>query len=75
MDKNLVMNTVYNSGLISLGAVGTLMAIKKLMKYEMGVSNMSQGILKLALAVSGESLLVKYAQKMGYVPEEPWKDQ
>ena len=75
MDKNLVMNTVYNSGLISLGAVGTSMAIKKLMKYEMGVSNTSQGILKLALAVSGESLLVKYAQKMGYVPEEPWKDQ
>ena len=74
MDKNLVMNTVYNAGLITLGAVGTSMVSKKLMKYEMGVSNTSQGILKLALAVGGGSILVKYAPKMGYVPEEPWKE-
>ena len=74
MDKNLVMNTVYNAGLITLGAVGTSMASKKLTKYELGVSSSTQGIFKLMLAVGGGSILVKYLQEMEYVPEEPWKD-
>ena len=74
LDKNVVMNTIYNAGLITLGAVGTSMVGKKLMKYELGVSNTSQGIFKLAIAVGRGSILVKYLQKSGYVPEEPWKD-
>ena len=71
LDKNVVMNTIYNAGLITLGAVGTSMISKKLMKYELGVSNSTQGIFKVA--VGGGSVLVKYLQKSGYVPEEPWK--
>ena len=74
MDKNVVMNTAYNAGLITLGAVGTSIATKKLFRYDTGVSNTSQGILKLGLAVGSGALLVKYAQKTGYVPEEPWKE-
>ena len=74
MDKNAVMNTAYNAGLITLGAVGTSMASKKLFRYDTGVSNTTQGILKLSFAVSCGALLVKYAQKMGYVTEEPWKE-
>ena len=74
MDKNLVMNTAYNAGLITLGAVGTSMASKKLFRYDTGVSSSMQGVMKLALAVGGGALLVKYAQKAGYVPEEPWKE-
>ena len=73
LDKNVVMNTIYNAGLITLGAVGTSMISKKLMKYELGVSNSTQGIFKSAVAVGGGSVLVKYLQKSGYVPEEPWK--
>ena len=73
LDKNVVMNTIYNAGLITLGAVGTSMISKKLMKYELGVSNSTQGIFKLAVAVGGGSVLVKYLQKSGYVSEEPWK--
>ena len=74
MDKNLVMNTPYNASLITLGAVGTSMASKKLFRHDTGVSSTTQGIMKLALAVGGGALLVKYMQKAGYVPEEPWKE-
>ena len=77
LDRNLVMNTVYNARLITLGAVGTSMVSKKLMKEGLGVTDNSkslQGIFKLAIAVGGGSLLVKYLQKSGYVPEEPWKE-
>ena len=75
LDKNVVMNTIYNAGLITLEAVGTSMVSKKLMKDGLGVTNNStQGVLKLAVAVGGGSILVKYFQRSGYVPEEPWKD-
>ena len=69
-----MINTVYDAGLITLGAVGTSMVSKKLVKYDTGVSNSLQGIFKLFLAVGGGSSLVKYAQKMEYFPEDPWKE-
>ena len=69
LDKNVVMNTIYNAGLITLGAVGTSMVSKKLMKYELGVSNSSQGIFKLTVAVGGGSILVKYVQKWDTFPK------
>ena len=76
LDRNAVMNTVYNAGLITLGAIGTSMVSKKLMKDGLGIADKSsvQGIFKLAVAVGGGSILVKYLQKSGYVPEEPWKE-
>ena len=73
--KNDVMNTLYNAGLITLGAVATSMASRKLMKDGLGVMGSAQGVMKLAAAVGGGSVLVKYLQKTGYVPEEPWKGQ
>ena len=72
---NDVMNTLYNAGLITLGAVATSMVSRKLMKDGLGVTGSTQGVLKLAAAVGGGSVMVKYLQKTGYVPEEPWKDQ
>ena len=71
LDKNVVMNTIYNAGLITLGAVGTSMVSKKLMKDGLGVASAPQSVLKLAVAVGGGSILVKYLQRSGYVPEEP----
>ena len=71
--KNDVMNTLYNAGLITLGAVATSMASRKLMKDGLGVTGSAQGVMKLVIAVGGGSVLVKYLQKTGYVPEEPWK--
>ena len=74
LDKNVVMNTIYIAGLITLGAVEASMVSRKLMKDGLGVADKSRkGDLKLAVAVGGGSILVKYLQKMGYVPEEPWK--
>ena len=51
------------------------MVSRKLMKDGLGVTDSTQGVLKLAAAVGGGSEMVKYLQKMGYVPEEPWKNQ
>ena len=72
---NDVMNTLYNTGLITLGAVATSLVSRKLMKNGLGVTGSTQGVLKLAAAVGGGSVLVKYLQKMNCVPEEPFKDQ
>ena len=73
--KNEVMNTLYNAGLITLGAVATSMVSRKLMKDGLGVTGSTQGVMKLVAAVGGGSVLVKYLQKMNYVPEDPFKNQ
>ena len=69
------MNELYNAGLITLGAVAASMVSKKLMKDDLVVTSSSQRILRLAVAVGGGSVLVRYLQKMNYVPEKPFKDQ
>ena len=73
LDKTEVMNGIYNAGLITLGAVATSIATKKLVKEDLGVSSSSRSILKMAAAVAGGSLLVKFLQKKDYVPAEPFK--
>ena len=73
LSKNEVMNELYNAGLITLGAVATSMVSRKLMKDGLGVTNSRQSILKLAAAVGGRSVLVKYLQKKEYVPDTPFK--
>ena len=47
LGKNDVMNTLYNAGLITLRAVATSMVSRKLMKDDLGVTSLSQRILKL----------------------------
>ena len=39
LDKTEVLNGIYNAGLITLGAVATSMASKKLVKEDLGVSS------------------------------------
>ena len=73
LSKNEVMNELYNAGLVTLGAVATSMVSKKLAKDDLGVTNSTQRILKLAAAVGGGALLVKFLQKKDYVPKEPFK--
>ena len=75
MEKNEVLNVVYNAGLITLGAVATSMASKKLVKEDLGVNNSTRSILRLSAAVAGGALTVKYLQKKDYVPAEPFKDK
>ena len=73
LSKNEVMNELYSAGLITLGAVATSMVSKKLAKDDLGVTNSTQRILKLAAAVGGGALLVKFLQKKDDVPNEPFK--
>ena len=76
LDKNTAMNAVYNAGLITLGAIGTSMVTKKLASESLGFENKTnvKDILRLIVAVSGGSLLVKYLQMSDVVPEKPWKE-
>ena len=49
------------------------MVSRKLTKDGLGVTSSAQSILKLAAAVGGGSVLVKYLQKKKYVPDTPFK--
>ena len=75
LSKHEVMNEIYNAELITLGAVATSMVSRKLTKDGLGVTSSAQSILKLAAAVGGGSVLVKYFQKKEYVPDTPFKDK
>ena len=75
LSKNEVLNELYNAGLVTIGAVVTSMASKKLVKEDLGVSNSTRSILRLIAAVGGGSLLVKFLQKKDYVPKELFKDK
>ena len=69
------MNEPYNAGFITFGAVATSMVSRKLMKDDLGVTSSTQRTLKLAAAVGGGSVLVKYLQKEDYIPDELFKDK
>ena len=71
LSKNEILNGVYNAGLVTVGAVATSMVSRKLTKDGLGVTSSVQSIVKLAVAVGGGSLIVKYLQKKDYVPDEP----
>ena len=75
LTKEETLNGLYNAGLITLGAVGISMVSQKLLKDDLGVTRSSQRVLRLAVAVGGGSLLVKFLQKKDYVPAEPFKSQ
>ena len=73
LTKEEILNGLYNAGLITLKAVGVSMASQKILKDDLGVTRSSQRILRLAAAVGGGSLLVKFLQKKEYVPAESFK--
>lgn len=72
MKRKDVLNTVYNAGLLTLGAVAASMASKKIFKDDLGVARDSKKLLRMAVAVGGGSLLVKFLQKKDYLPSEPF---
>ena len=73
LTKEEVLNGLYKAGLITLGAVGISMASQTLLKDDLGVTRSTQCLLRLAVAVGGGSVLVKFLQKKEYVPAEPFK--
>ena len=73
LTKEEVLNSLYNAGLITAGAAGVSMASSKLLKENLGVTRTMQNLVKMAVAVGGGSLLVKFAQKKTWVPAESFK--
>ena len=68
-----VLNNLYNAGLITAGAGVVSLASSKLLRENLGVTRTMQNLVKMAVAVGGGSLLVKFAQKKDWVPSEPFK--
>ena len=73
LTKEEILNGFYNAGLITLGAVGVSMASQKILKDDLSVTRSTQRVLRLAVAVGGGSVLVKFLQKKDYVPAKPFK--
>ena len=73
LTKEEVLNGLYNAGLITLVASGLSLASSKLLKENLGVTRTMQNLVKIAVAVGGGSLLVKFVQKKDWLPSEPFK--
>ena len=73
LTKEEVLNGLYNAGLITVGAAGVSLASSKLLKENLGVTRTMQNLVKMAVAVGGGSLFVKFVQKKDWVPSEPFK--
>ena len=73
LTKEEVLNSLYNAGLITAGVAGVSMASSKLLRENLGVTRTVQNLVKMAVAVGGGSLLVKFTQKKDWVPAEPFK--
>ena len=73
LSKEDLMNEAYDAGLITLGAVSVGYASKKITKDGLGVPMTPMTVAKLAVAIAGGSVLVKYLQKKEFVPVNPFK--
>ena len=73
VSKEDLMNEAFDAGFITLGAVGVGFASKKVIKDGLGVPSTPVGVLKLALAVAGGSILVQFLQKQKFLPNDPVK--
>ena len=71
MSKEDLMNEAYDTGLVTLGAVGVGFASKKILKDGLGVPSTPLSIAKLAVAIAGGSILVQYLQKKNMLPNDP----
>ena len=73
LTKEEVFNSLYNAGLITAGAAGISLASSKMLRENLGVTRTMQILVKMAVAVGGGSLLVKFAPKKYWLPSEPFK--
>ena len=73
LSKEEIFKAAYDAGLITLGAVSVGFASKKIAKDDLGVPTKPMSLVKLAAAIAGGSLIVKYLQKKEFVPVDPFK--
>ena len=70
-----VMNELYDSTLITLGAVGVGMLTRKLFNDGLSTAANLVPTLKLASAVGLSTLGFKYAQDKKWIPTDPFKQK
>ena len=73
MNRKEVMNELYDSTIITLGAVGVGMITRKVISDGLSTPSSLVPTLKLAAAVGLSSLAVKYAQDKKWIPSNPFK--
>ena len=73
MSKEDLMNEAFDASLVTVGAVGVGFVSKKALKDGLGVPSTPMGVFKLAVAITGGSLLVQYLQKQDLLPNDPVK--
>ena len=74
MNKKEAMNELYDSTLITLGAVGIGMVTRKIIKDGLSTPMNLVSTLKLAPAFGVSSLGVKYMQDKKWIPSDPFKN-
>ena len=73
MNRKEAMNELYDSTLITLGAVGVGMVTRKFLKDGLSTPASLMSTLKLAAAFGLSTLGIKYAQDKKWIPENPFK--
>ena len=73
MNKKEAMNELYDSTLVTLGAVGVRMLTRKAIGDGLSTPASLVTTLKLAAAVGLSTLGVKYAQDKKWIPSDPFK--
>ena len=73
MDKKQAMNELYDSTLVTLGAVGIGMVTRKAVKDGLSTPATVVSFVKLAVAMGLSTLGVKYAMDKKWIPTDPFK--
>ena len=74
MNKKQAMNELYDSTIITLGAVGVGMVTRKAIGDGLSTPGTLITTLKLAVAVGLSTLGIKYAQDKKWIPTDPFKN-
>ena len=73
INRKDIMNKLFDSTLITIGAVGVGMITRKIFKDGLSAPSSLVPTLKLATAVGLSTLGIKYAQDKKWIPENPFK--
>ena len=71
IDKDL-MNESFDALLVTVGVVGVSMVSKKVLGENLINASSLKDIAKLTAGVATSTMLVKYAQTKGWLPEDPF---
>ena len=74
MNRKEIMNELYDSTLITMGAVGVGMVTRKAIGDGLSTPASLMTTLKLAAAVGLSTLGIKYMQDKKWIPSDPFKN-